>query len=199
MINNWIQSSNNRNSINPVNEFSLSYSLFQLNSKTKFSFSLFGSFTDLNTFTLFNESYSSINTRLFFTNIQVNYKINKNNSFKSILQIQSNWIESKNNNLVTLSVSNNLSPYRNWYFENNFRALFGQSQRVFLDSEVQKYFLKNDVFRVSLVIKNILNTKADTKILLENNNQIFTTYNYLPRFFMLKFSYFFENWAKVKQ
>lgn len=198
-INNWVQNFNNSNSINPVNEFSINYSLFQLNSKNKFSFSLFGSFTELNTQTVLNDNYSSVNTKLLFNNIQANYRINKNNNFKSILQIQSNWIDNRNNNLVTLFVSNSLSPYKNWYFENSFRALFGQSQRFFLDSEIQTYFLRNDVLKVSLVIKNILNTSADSKIILENNNQILTTYNYLPRYFMVKFSYFFENWAKNKQ
>ena len=117
---------------------------------------------------------------------------------KSTLQFQSNWLNNINNNLVTLSISTNLRPYRNWYFENNFRALFGQSQRVFLDIDVQRYFLKNDVLKVSCIIKNILNTTADTKIMLDNNNQISTTYNYLPQYFMIKFSYFFENWAKIK-
>lgn len=198
-INGWIQSSNQKNSTNPVNEISLNYSIFQLNSKNKFSFSLFGSFTELNTQTVLNDNYSSVNTKLLFNNIQANYRINKNNNFKSILQIQSNWIDNRNNNLVTLFVSNSLSPYKNWYFENSFRALFGQSQRFFLDSEIQTYFLKNDVLKVSLIIKNILNTSADSKIMLENNNQILTTYNYLPRYFMVKFSYFFENWAKNKQ
>ncbi len=197
LINNWIQVDSYINSTKPIDEFTVNYSLFQLHSVNNFSFAFFGSFTEQNTQTLLNNSYSAVNTKLLFNNIQANYRINKSSNLKSTIQIQSNWIANQSNNLVTLSLSSNLSPHRNWYFDNNIRTLLWQSKGVFIDSELQRYFLKNEVLKASFIVKNIFNTKADTKLILNNNSQIVTNYNYIPRFFLIKLSYFFENWAKL--
>jgi hypothetical protein len=198
LINNWVQSYNRINSTKSADDFSINYSLFQLHSTNNLSFSLFGSFTQQNSQTLLNNNYAAVNAQLLFNNIQANYRVNKNNTLKSTLQVQSNWIAHQHNNLVTLSLNSNLSPFQNWYFDNNIRTLFGQTQSIFFDSELQRYFLKNDVLKVSFTVKNVLNTKADTKIILDNNSQIVTSFNYLPRYFLIKLSYFFENWANNK-
>jgi hypothetical protein len=68
--------------------------------------------------------------------------------------------------------------------------------KLFVDAEFHRYLLKNNVLRMSGTFKNLLNTNANVAINTEGNSQTTLNTNYLPRYFMISATLFFENWKK---
>jgi len=196
MFNNGIIYTDIQNSQFLTGQSSVNYSVIQLHSKNKLSFSSFGSFSLTHSYSIINNQYAEYSTKVFFCSWDAIYKFSNQNSLKIAFQSQSNWVGNNANFLNSILLRHNYNFRKRWYVEHNFRALASSNVRLYLDTEFHRYLLKNNVLRISGTFKNLLNTNSNVAVKTEGNSQTALNTNYLPRYFMISATLFFENWKK---
>ena len=179
-----------------TNQSSVNYAIIQLHSKSKLSFSSFGSLSLTHSYSIINNQYAEFSTKVFFASCDAIYKFSNQNALKIAFQSQSNWVGNNANFLNSILLRHNYNFRKRWYVEHNFRALASSNVRLYLDTEFHRYLLKNNVLRISGTFKNLLNTNANIAVKTEGNSQTSLNTNYLPRYFMISATLFFENWKK---
>lgn len=173
---------------------SINYAIIQLHSKSKLSFSSFGNFSLTNSYSIINNQYSPFSMKDFFISWNAIYKFSNQNTLKIAYQSQSNWLKTNVNFLNSISLIHNYTFHKHWYIEHNFRLLANSSIQPYLNVEFHRYLLKNNVLRLSGTFKNLLNTNSNVAVKSEENSQTTIRTNYLPRFFLVSATLFFENW-----
>ena len=188
------------NTPDPISNWNLNFSAYQIKLKSKFSWFLMGGMFQINSLIKTREEVSPLQLNLMYLNLNTTLKL------KSTFNLKANWesqfrILQNNiliNHLVNLKSEADLG--NNWFVDSGVRLNINQSHttsaQLFADAEVGKFLLINNALKVSLVGKNIFNTKQQINIEQGSNYQSTTYTNTLSRVMLLKFTIYPESWKK---
>ncbi|RYU96386.1 hypothetical protein [Emticicia agri] len=180
--------------------WNLNFSALQVKLRGNFTWVLLGGLYHFNTLIKTQEEISALNLNIAFINLNTTFK------YKSVFHFKANW-QSQFNILQKNSIINNIISAKSeidlgkkWYFDAGLRININKSQTIntqlFADTEVSKFLLKNNAMKVSLIIKNVFDTKREVNVEQANNYQSIFYTNVLPRTFMFKLTFYPETWKK---
>lgn len=184
----------------PIRSWNLNFSAYKIKMKSNFSWFLLGGVYNTKSLIKANEVISTLNTNFAFLNLNATLKVNTNYNFRASWQSQFNILQKNSviNNIVNLRSEVDLG--KKWYWDSNLKLNVNKSQVIntqsFIDSEISKFLLKNSALKVSLIVKNLFNTKQEINIEQASNYQSIIYANYLPRVVLFKLTFYPETWKK---
>ena len=184
----------------PTSNWNLNLSAFQIKLKSDFSWFLLGGVFRFNSFIKTQNEITELRTNYAFLNFNSTLKLKKGLNIRANWQSQFNILQSNSILNNTLNLKSEIDLGHNWYFDSGIRLNINKSQTIntqlFADTEVSKFLLKNNSMKVSLILKNILNSKNEITVEQANNYQSVVYTNFLPRIGLLKLTFYPETWKK---
>lgn len=190
------------NSPNANESFNINLRIFRIKMNGKFSFFNISSFNHLKSYQKTNETFSQIKTNVLYNNANATFKYSKNVILKLSLNSTLNWL--KGNLIFTnnLTLTNNLELGKKWYFDTKIVSPFfldlnkDIGLRPIIDFELGKYFLKNNNFKGSFFLMNLVNYNKIRTVSQSANFQSNQTTNYLPRVIGFQITFYPETLRK---
>lgn len=186
------------NAKEPTSIFAANVTLFRIRLNSRFTWFFLGGIVGLNSFMETQNQLTPLSTRFGYTQFSSTLKLNSNIQIRANIKSQFTYLASRFQSNHQLTIRNNIDLGKKWYFDSHLRFNANVTNQLqvqsFIDTEISKYFLRNNQCKASFQIKNLFNTPFERTISQAQNTQTIQEINHLPFTSVLSFTFYPEKW-----
>lgn len=186
------------NAQEPTSVYNAHVTLFRLRPQSRFTWFFLGGILGVNSLMETQNELTPLQTRLGFTQINSTLKLREGFQIRADMRSHYSFLAGRWQSNHQLTLRNSLDIGKKWYFDSYLRFNANVTDRFqiqsFVNTELSRYFLKNQKLKASWVIRNATNTKQEVSISQSNNTIATNAILHLPFTTLLKFTLYPERW-----